>query len=67
MWLVLAMIKAEPNQKFEELAPESISLVSIAMFSKHFGYCPIYAKKEKAIKYFPDSVMVKLPIEEVEK
>jgi hypothetical protein len=65
MWLVIALISYRGTKKFDELAPECKTLVTISCFGTHFGYCPIYETEEVAEKYFPGVQRIKLPIEEV--
>ena len=66
MWLVLAMIAPTAIEKLDEhFLPERIGLISMVLYGKHFGYCPIYDSLETINKYFPEidsSRIVKLPI-----
>ena len=65
MYIVWRIIPIEVGQKIEEIAPGSVSLISIGLFGRHFGYMPVFLSYEEAYKAFPHSMVVRLPIYEV--
>lgn len=64
MWLVFKILKPKSGQGLEDLALGALSYLSVALYQSHFGYMPIYDKYEDAVGYFPNEMILKLPIEE---
>ena len=65
MYIVWKIIKPKPNDKIEDIALCCLSLLTISLYQTHFGYMPIYEKYEDAVGYFPNDMILKLPILEI--
>lgn len=65
MYLVWKIIKPKPNDKIEDIALGCLSLITISLYQTHFGYMPVYEKYEDAVGYFPNDLILTLPLYEI--